>query len=117
MRGVNLQRNEEVIVVGRPGLATTWYKYLFTLGVYSIWHSRDISVLTDRRVLTGRGIISREEHSTPLSRVQQASYARRGLAGYCDIVATVGSIARRERLGPLPPRVARRFTRELDSRT
>jgi hypothetical protein len=115
--GVMLMPGEEVVVVGRPGLSSCWWKYLATLGFYNAWRKRDLSVLTDRRVFTGRGVVSREEHSTPLARVESCSYVRRRLAGYCDIVAKVGTSSRRQRVGPLPPRTARRFAQELDART
>jgi hypothetical protein len=115
--GMNLQAGEQVVVVGRPGMATSWYKYLLTLGLYRIWHKRDLSVLTDRRVFTGRGVVTREEHSTPLKTIEFCSYYRRGLSGYCDITARVGSRDRRQRVGPLAPRTARRFARKLDERT
>jgi len=115
--GMKLQTGEQVVVVGRPGMATSWYKYLLTLGFYQIWHKRNLAVLTDRRVFTGSGILSREEHSTPLRTIEYCSYHRRGLSGYCDITARVGSRDRRQRVGPLAPRTARLFARELDERT
>ena len=115
--GMRLQAGEHLIVVARPGMASSWYKYLFTLGLYQIWHKRDLSVLTDRRVFTGRGVMSREEHSTPLRTIEYCSYSRRGLRGYCDITARVGTRDRRQRVGPLSPRAARVFARELDERT
>jgi hypothetical protein len=115
--GMQLQVGEELIVVARPGLASCWYKYLFTLGLYQIWHKRDLSVLTDRRVFTGRGVLSREEHSTPMRTIEYCSYFRRGLRGYCDITARIGSRDRKQRVGPLAPRNARAFARELDERS
>ena len=115
--GISLQPGEALVVVARPGLAACWYKYLTTLGLYQIWHKRDLSVLTDRRVFTGRGVISREEHSTPLRTIDYCSYFRRGLRGYCDITARVGTRDRRQRVGPITPRAARIFARALDERT
>jgi hypothetical protein len=115
--GMKLQSGEHVVVVGRPGMAKSWYKYLFTLGFYQIWHKRDLAVLTDRRVFTGRGVLSREEHSTPLRTIEYCSYYRRGLSGYCDITARIGNRDRRQRVGPLAPRTASTFARELDERT
>jgi Bacterial PH domain len=115
--GMQLQAGEQLIVEAHPGLASCWYKYLFTLGFYQIWHKRDLAVLTDRRVFVGRGVLSREEHSTPLRTIDSCSYFRRGLRGYCDITARIGSRDRKERVGPLAPRHARIFTRELDARS
>jgi hypothetical protein len=82
--GMRLQAGERLIVVGRPGMAACWYKYLFTLGLYQIWHKRDLSVLTDRRVFTGRGVMSREEHSTRL----RTSIPARTSGGACVVIAT-----------------------------
>jgi hypothetical protein len=115
--GMRLQPGEELIMLARPNLAACWYKWLFTLGLYQIWHKRDVSVLTDRRVFTGRGILSREEHSIPFRIIEDYGYFRRGLRGYCDITSRVGARSRKQRLGPIAPRHARTFARELDERT
>jgi hypothetical protein len=116
VKGFPIQKGETIVVVGRPGVASTWYKYLLTLGLYNVWRKRDVSVLTNRRVFTGRGVVSRQEQSTPLPRIQDSSYFRRGLAGYCNIVSLVGDNPRRQRVGPLTPRTARRFAREIADR-
>jgi hypothetical protein len=117
LRGVDLQPGESLVVLARPSRGVTWPKYLYTLGLYGIWRKRHTFALTDRRVLTSEGVFNRSERSIPLTRVDDASYRRRGLAAYCDLVVTGRGPRRTERLGPLSSRAARRFAREVQART
>jgi hypothetical protein len=117
LRGIDLQPGETVIVMARPSRSVTWPKYLYTLGLYGIWRKRHMFVLTDRRILASEGVFNRSERSIPLSRIDDASFRRRGLAAYCDVVVTSRGPRRTERLGPLSSRAARRFAREVQSRT
>jgi hypothetical protein len=112
-----LQPGETMIVMARPSRRVTWPKYLYTLGIYGIWRKRHVFVLTDRRILAGEGVFNRSERSIPLTRVDDASYRRRGLAAYCDVVVMSRGTRRTERLGPLSARAARRFAREVQART
>jgi hypothetical protein len=117
LRGIDLQPGETVIVMARPSRGVTWPKYLYTLGLYGIWRKRHTFVLTDRRILAGEGVFNRSERSIPLSRVEDASFRRRGLAAYCDVLVTARGPRRTERLGPLSGRAARRFAREVQARS
>jgi Bacterial PH domain len=117
---VDLQRGESLVLVARPARSVVWPRYLVTLGVYGIWRKRHTFVLTDRRVLIGRGVLVRTERSIPLDRVHDAVYRRRGLAAYCELVG-VGRGGRHvehrvEQIGPLSPLRARRFTAEVLAR-
>jgi hypothetical protein len=114
---VKLQGEESVVLVGHPSLATTWPKYLFTLGLYNMWRKRDVLVLTDRRVVSGKGIFSRTERSTGMNHIEGATYLRKGLTGYCVVDATVRGRHEMQRLGPLSAKKAREFTEEIVSRT
>ena len=115
--GVRLQGEESVVLVGHPSLANTWPKYLLTLGLYNLWRKRDVVVLTDRRVVTGKGIFSRTERSTGMKNIEGATYLRKGLSGYCVVDATVRGRHEMQRLGPLSAKKARQFTEEIDART
>lgn len=117
MHGVRLQGEESVVLVGHPSLAKVWPKYLLTLGLYNLWRKRNVLVLTDRRVVTGKGIFSRTERSTGMSHIEGASYQRKGLSGYCVVDANVRGRHETHRLGPLSARKARDFTDEIVSRT
>jgi PH (Pleckstrin Homology) domain-containing protein len=109
--GLPLQPRESVILVARPPIIVSWPKYLFTLGLYGIWRKRQTTVLTDRRILLNRGLVSRSERSIPFDRVSDARFFRRGYVGYTDL-AMRGS-GRVERIGPMRPKQARRLTSEL----
>ena len=116
MATVRLMPNESVVVVGRPGVAAVWPKYLLTLGLYGFWHKRHVAVLTSRRILLGHGVVSRREQAIPIRHVTNASYDRRGVGAFCDITTSDQWTNHRTKVGPLSTRVARRFTYELQSR-
>jgi hypothetical protein len=113
---MQLQNGEAIIMVGRPSLFSVWPKYVFTLGLYQLWRKRNVLVLTDRRVVTGKGIFSRTERSTAMNRIQNATYVRNGLSAYCMLDSTSHGRPEVQRLGPLSARKARRFTDEIVSR-
>jgi hypothetical protein len=115
--GVALHGDESVVLVAHPSLAKVWPKYVFTLGLYALWRKRNVSMLTSRRIVTGKGIFSRTERSTSMNHVEGASYQRKGLSGYCAVDANVRGRYVTQRLGPMSARKARRFTEEIDSRS
>jgi hypothetical protein len=115
--GVDVERGESVILVARPAISAVWYRYLITLGIYGFWRSHDVSIVTDRRVLVGKGIVSRKETSLPYARINDASYVRKGLYAYCEVAATHRGRGYVERIGPLSSRQARRFTAEVLARS
>jgi hypothetical protein len=117
-RGLSLQPGESLVLWARPAPGVTWPKYLYTLGLYSFWRRRHTFVLTNKRILISKGIFARAERSIPLNRVDDASFVRRGLAAYCEVVVGGGRGSRRvERVGPLAARTARRFAQETQARS
>jgi Bacterial PH domain len=109
--GLPLQRGESIILVAHPSLVTAWPKYLFTLGLYGLWRTRHTTVLTNRRILIGRGVISRSERSIPFDRINDARFVRNGYVGYTDLFLRGSN--RIERIGPIRPRDARRLASEV----
>lgn len=116
MTTLPLASEEKVLVVGRPALTSVWLRYVLSLGIYGFWRRRRLSVLTDRRVMLGQGFLSRQERSIPINMISDATYARRGLAGSCRITSSNGWVRSTTNVGPLPTRIARRFTYELQGR-
>lgn len=102
-----------MLVQASPSRLATFYKYLYTLGLYGLWRKRNTSVVTDRRVVIGRGIMSREERSIPMSRIVDAKYVRRGLHSYATLIFVDRGQHRAEDVGPLSPRRAKTFTNEI----
>jgi Bacterial PH domain len=115
--GTELRPGETFLLVGHPAIVRVWPKYLLTVGLYGFWRSRDTTVLTDQRVIMGKGIVSRSERAIPMRRIQDASYARRGLTAYCEVKYEAQGRYQVARLGPFNRKTARRFAREIDSRT
>jgi hypothetical protein len=113
VRGLSLQRGESVVLVARPARSMTWHKYLVTVGLYGVWRKRNTFILTDKRVVLGRGVFRRAEQSIPLKRVDDARYSRRGLSAYSDLVVSSRGGYKVERIGPLLPVTAKVFTREV----
>jgi hypothetical protein len=116
-KGVDVEHGESVVLVARPAITAVWPKYLITLGLYGLWRRHDVSIITDRRVLVGKGIISRKEQSFPFARINDAVYVRKGLYAYCEIASTLRGRSHVQRVGPLSARNARRFTAEIISRS
>ena len=105
--------DEEVIMVARPGRLASLPRYVFTLGLYGIWRKRDTAVLTEQRILLGKGVLRREDRSIPLKRVDDVAYARRGPYSYANVLVTDRERAVVRRIGPMAPRTTRRFAREI----
>jgi len=100
-----------------PWRGAVWPKYVYTLGLYGIWRKRHLMLLTDHRVLLGKGILTRTERSIPLGRVESAVYVRVGPYGYCDVHYTARGTRQTERIGPLSPGKARQFASAITART
>jgi hypothetical protein len=115
-RGLPLQDREEVILSVTPSRAANFYKYVYTLGLYELWRRRDRATVTDRRLLIGRGIVHREEHSIAMSHIDGARYVRMGLNAYAQVSINDRGRRRTERIGPMSAREARAFVAEILAR-
>jgi PH (Pleckstrin Homology) domain-containing protein len=109
--GLPLGPGESVVLVARPSLFVTWPKYVLTLGLYGVWRKRETAVVTNRRILISRGVLSRSERSIPFDHIDDAMFVRRGFAGYTDVLLRRSN--RVERIGPHHPNEARRLTSEI----
>jgi hypothetical protein len=116
IRGIDVDRGETILMVARPAIAAVWYRYLVTLGVYGLWRRQDVSVLTDRRVLVGKGIVRRTERTIPLANINDAVYLRKLFFAYCEISYAVRGRNQVLQVGPLSTRQARRLTQEVVGR-
>jgi hypothetical protein len=105
--------DEELLVVGRPGRLASLPKYVFSLGLYGMWRKRDISAVTDQRILLGKGLFRRDETSIPLDHVDDVAVARRGVYSYADVTIKRNGDTDYRQIGPMSPRLARRFAKEI----
>lgn len=117
MSALSLLPGEKVVAVGRPALVSVWPRYLLTLGLYGFWHKRRVAVVTDKRLLLGKGLLSRREHSIPMSHISDALYFRRGLAGFCEVTSSNEWSHNKTTVGPLPTGTARLFVHAVQSFT
>lgn len=115
-RGLTLRGGESIVMVVRPSRALSLGKYLYTLGLYGIWRKRHVYVLTDERLMTGKGVVNRAETSIPMNRIDEVGFVRRGLGSYCQIVLTAHGRRRLELVGPLLAKDARRMAGEIQTR-
>ena len=106
VRGIDVERGETVLMVARPSIVAVWYRYVITLGLYGLWRRQDLSVLTDRRVLVGKGIVRRTERSIPLRDINDAVYLRKLFFAYAEISSTVRGRNHVLQVGPLSVRQA-----------
>jgi hypothetical protein len=109
--GLPLRDGESIVLVARPSILVTWPKYVYTLGLYGAWRKRHTAVVTSHRVLVNKGVFARSERSIPFDRIDDATFIRRGYAGYTDV--RLARSNRVERIGPFQPWQARRFTSEI----
>ena len=110
---VALRPGESVVFTEHPSWILNIPKYVLTLGLYSMWRRRKSFVVTNDRLLLGKGLVNRTERSIPMTRVDDAGYVRRGMASYTEVVVRGHESEGVLRLGPLSSRKARRFASEL----
>ncbi len=106
---VRLQDGEKVILALRR---TSWQATLdkiLTLGLYCFWWRVAWFVVTDRRLITKKGILNKTEIALPLHFVQDASFHRSWI-GIADVrISTAGGDASISRMGPLRAQDARQL--------
>jgi len=114
----SLLPDEEVVTAANPSRLATLPKYVMTLGLYELWRRRDTAIVTDKRILFGRGIFSRVEESVPLKDVTGVTFLRRGANSYAEVaVAGHGRDRSIRFVGPMRALTARRFASEIQRRT
>jgi hypothetical protein len=115
-RGLTLRGEESVVLIVRPSRMLSLGKYLYTLGLYGIWRKRNVYVLTDKRLMIGKGVVNRTETSLPMNRIDDVVFARRGFGAYCEIVFMAHGRRRTVLVGPLLAKDARRLASEIQAR-
>ena len=111
--GLPLQESEEIVLAVTPSRGANFYKYLYTFGLYEFWRRRDTAVVTNRRVLMGRGLFNRDEYSVSITQIENARFARKGFNSYAQLTVVDRAGRRSERVGPMSARSARRFVAEI----
>lgn len=115
-RRLALRSGESVVVVARPSRFLSLPKYLLTLGLYGIWRKRHTYVVTDQRLLFGRGLVNRREWTIPMRRIEGVSFVRRGAGAFCEVEAVSRHGRAVDTVGPLSSRDARRMVSAIEAR-
>ena len=106
---VRLQDGETVILALRRTSWNATLDKIVTLGLYIFWWNVAWFVVTDRRLITKKGILNKTEVALPLHFVQDAGFHRSWL-GIADVrISTAGGDASISRMGPLAAKDARRL--------
>lgn len=107
--GVRLQDGEKVILSLRRTSWTATLDKIVTLGLYIFWWRVARFVVTDRRLITKKGILNKTEVALPLHFVQDAGFHRSWI-GVADVrISTAGGPTSISRMGPLAAKDARRL--------
>jgi hypothetical protein len=104
-----LMAGESVHDVEHPSRFIRFPRYLLTLGLYGLWRKRDTSVVTNRRLLIGKGIMNRKERSIPMGRVRDANYGRKWFSSYAEVVVEGHRGRETLKVGPMSAKHAHRF--------
>lgn len=90
----------------RPGAWSLLPVYVVTLGLYEPWRRASWFVVTDRRVIASKGLVTRSQRAIPVDMVQDASVRTQFGVGTV-MVSTAGGGMSAVRFGPLRSVVAR----------
>lgn len=114
-RQISLRANESVVMVVHPSRVLALPKYLLTLGLYGVWRKRHTYVVTDQRLMIGRGVVNRRERAIPMRRIEGVSFLRRGAGAFCEVESLIGGGREVDTVGPFSSRDARRMVSAIES--
>jgi hypothetical protein len=100
-----------------PWWLVTLVYYILTLGLWEIWRRRHYIALTTERLVYAKGIVLfKVSRSVPLSRIQDATYERRFIAGGIEISSAGGSFGNLKDV-TFRPRQAKAFVHSVNEAT
>jgi hypothetical protein len=103
-----LEPGEQILFHERPDRLGRLGSYMATLCLFELWRRRTHFVLTDRRLITFRGVVSRDQQVIPLQKIESLTISTRGPSATLN-VATAGGALGRQPFGPLGRTQAQRL--------
>ena len=97
---IEFEPGERVVFHELPDRQARIGSYVATLGLFELWRRRTHFIVTDRRLIAVRGIISRDRQVIPLDKVDDVNVRTRRWSATVD-VATVGGALGTQPIGPL----------------
>jgi hypothetical protein len=87
--------------------------YVATLGLFEVWRRRSHFIVTNRRLMAVRGLVSRDQQSIPLTRIDKLTPLAHGWWVTVD-VSTVGGLLGTQPFGPMSRRQAQALIRAVE---
>lgn len=87
---IRLQPGEEIVA---STLVSKWWSltaYVVTLGLWAFWRKRHAFVLTNRRLVSLRGIVTKSQKAVGLERIQDVNVTTSPLSGGRITLSTAG---------------------------
>jgi hypothetical protein len=97
---IDLGAEEHVLFHEWPDRRARLGAYVATLGLFELWRRRTHFIVTGRRIITVRGVISRDQQLVPLDKVDRVTLRPGRWSSRLD-VATVGGVLGTQPFGPL----------------
>ena len=97
---IRLEPEEAVLFNELPVRSARPVAYFVTLGLYEVWRRRARFLVTDRRVVAVRGLVSRDQQEIP-ARMVRSTTVRRSGPGATVWVASTGGALGTQPFGPM----------------
>ena len=110
---LTLEPGEGVLFDELPDRRARFASYVATLGLFELWRRRTRFIVTDLRLITFRGVLSRDQQVIPLHRIDRVSIQAQGPSATV-VVATVGGALGTQPFGPMGTSQARRLVVTLE---
>jgi membrane protein YdbS with pleckstrin-like domain len=99
--GLRLQDDESVVLEFLASPFWTMGRYLFTLGLWEFWRRKHRWVITNHRIISLRGLISRHEVGIPLERIQDIHTKTSPFTGGHVALSSAGGALGISSIGPV----------------
>jgi hypothetical protein len=110
---IKLEPGERILFHELPDRGARLGAYLATLGLFEFWRRRTHFIVTNRRLMAVRGVVSRDQQLIPLGKVDDVTLRGRG-GSTTVFVATVGGALGTQPIGPLGGRQAKRLAEAVE---
>ena len=87
---MRLHDGENVLQEVLPSKYWTWSLYVITLGLWAIWRRRHRYILTNQRLISLKGVITKSERVIPLDRIQDLAVRTSPFKGGRIMLSTAG---------------------------
>src|SRR5947209_8456531 len=87
---VELEPDERILFHELPDRMARIGSYVATLGLFEVWRRRTHFIVTSRRLIAVRGVVSRDQQVIPLDRIERVTVRERGQSATLDVASVRG---------------------------